>query len=537
MIDNDLPPQTQYQTGFPDTRSSRRCDEGRRVATATSTTTSRCRALWGAPGLARSGSIAEYYARCAAGTLPRVSFVDPNFAGSVGEGPGLSGDEHPHGDVRTGQAFMADVVHAFMESPQLKRGALFIVYDEWGGFFDHVAPAARARRPQRRRDINKDYGLMGFRIPAVAVSPYVRRGHVAHTIYGFESILKMIEYRFGLAAADPARRLRAEHRALVRLDVQAAARRCPTCRGRSTSCRRPARATPTQGATRAKDHDLMKLVTSRLPRPPGLRLPAGHAGVDLPRALEGKRRISAAGQVGSRAMSGRRRVLVAALALFLLSAGAVQARTIGGTSGNDRLSGTARADRISGGRGQDRLIGRGGPDKLLGGSGADLVFGGNGNDTISLGSGKDRAYGQAGNDRLAGGTGNDRIFGGLGSDTLSGNAGNDSVFGSGGNDKELGGAGNDRIDGKDGDDELDGGAGNDTLSGGQGDDVVDGGDGNDRFQKDPGDDDIDAGPGDDVVNARDRSADRIDCGDGEDTVIVDDAEDGVFDCENVQFPS
>ena len=56
------------------------------------------------------------------------------------------------------------------------------------------------------RDINKDYGLMGFRIPALAVSPYVRRGHVAHTIYGFESILKMIEYRFGAEAADQARR-------------------------------------------------------------------------------------------------------------------------------------------------------------------------------------------------------------------------------------------------------------------------------------------------------------------------------------------
>lgn len=81
-------------------------------------------AMWGAPRLANSGSIVEYYARCAAGTLPRVSYVDPNFAGSVGEGPGLSGDEHPHGDVRTGQAFMADVVHAFVESPQYKRGAL-----------------------------------------------------------------------------------------------------------------------------------------------------------------------------------------------------------------------------------------------------------------------------------------------------------------------------------------------------------------------------------------------------------------------------
>jgi phospholipase C len=47
-------------------------------------------------------------------------------------------------------------------------------------------------------DINKDFGQMGFRIPAVGISPYLRRNHVAHTTYGFESILKMIEYRFGL---------------------------------------------------------------------------------------------------------------------------------------------------------------------------------------------------------------------------------------------------------------------------------------------------------------------------------------------------
>jgi phospholipase C len=93
---------------------------------------------------------------------------------------------------------MADVVQAFMESPQFKRGALFITYDEWGGFFDHVAPP---RVPDQRNstDINQDYGLMGFRIPTIAVSPWVRRGNVEHTVYGFESILKFICYRFGLA--------------------------------------------------------------------------------------------------------------------------------------------------------------------------------------------------------------------------------------------------------------------------------------------------------------------------------------------------
>ena len=93
-----------------------------------------------------------------------VSFVDPDFG--RGEDPGVSGDEHPHGDVRIGQAFMSDVVHAFMASPQFKRGALFIVYDEWGGFFDHVRPP---RVPDERNspDLEKDYGQMGFRIPAM----------------------------------------------------------------------------------------------------------------------------------------------------------------------------------------------------------------------------------------------------------------------------------------------------------------------------------------------------------------------------------
>jgi phospholipase C len=152
-------------------------------------------ALWGQNGLSRSGRVDEYYQLAAQGTLPPLSFVDPSFGN---EGGGTSGDEHPHGDIRAGQAFMSDVVHAFMESPQWKRGALFIVYDEWGGFFDHVRPP-RVPDIRNDRDVNKDFGQMGIRIPAVAVSPYARRGHVSHSIFGFESILKMIEYRFGLA--------------------------------------------------------------------------------------------------------------------------------------------------------------------------------------------------------------------------------------------------------------------------------------------------------------------------------------------------
>jgi phospholipase C len=155
--------------------------------------------LWGFAGLERSSRVEEYYARAAAGTLPNLSFVDPVFGGT---GPasvhGVRGDEHPHGDIRAGQAFMSDVAHAFMESPQWERGALFIVYDEWGGFFDHVRPP-RVPDDRSSRDHAEDFGQMGMRIPAVVLSPYARRRYVDHGTYGFESILRMIEYKFGLA--------------------------------------------------------------------------------------------------------------------------------------------------------------------------------------------------------------------------------------------------------------------------------------------------------------------------------------------------
>jgi phospholipase C len=190
MKDNDLPP----QGGFPDTTIFAALSK-KGISNRYFYTDLPFAALWGTAGVKRSGQVQEYYERCALGKLPAVSFVDPAFQG---EDQGVSGDEHPHGDVRTGQAFMADVVHAFIESPQYKRGALFIVYDEWGGFFDHVRPP-RVADSRASRDLAQDFGQMGLRIPAVVVSPYARRGHVDHGVYGFESILRMIRYRYGLA--------------------------------------------------------------------------------------------------------------------------------------------------------------------------------------------------------------------------------------------------------------------------------------------------------------------------------------------------
>jgi phospholipase C len=204
--------------------------------------------------------VEEYYARCAAGTLPAVSFVDPVFGGIGGASQGVSGDEHPHGDVRTGQAYIADVALAFLESPQYRRGALFVVYDEWGGFFDHVRPP---RVPDQRnsRNLDQDFGQLGFRIPSVAISPYARRGHVSHDVYTPVSILKMISYRFGLPplnrrlaySANIARSF--DWTARPRLDRPALpdppnvmSQPCP--RGSATA------------TSRHKDHDLMGLAES-----------------------------------------------------------------------------------------------------------------------------------------------------------------------------------------------------------------------------------------------------------------------------------
>ena len=259
-------------------------------------------ALWGAAGLGRSSQVQEYYERAAAGTLPALSFVDPAFQG---ESQGTSGDEHPLADIRVGQAFVADVVHAFMSSPQFKRGALFMIYDEWGGFFDHVVPP-RVPDLRQSRDLAKDFGQMGFRIPAVVVSPYARRGHVDHSIYGFESIIKMIRYRYGLPPLTPrdlyANNIAAAFDFVSKPDYaipdlphaaggdrqrlrRHLAGRLGRRRHRRRPARRAARHRPLAPGARAHARGDAE---QRLPRAPGLPLQAGHPGHHVPPPVQAR---------------------------------------------------------------------------------------------------------------------------------------------------------------------------------------------------------------------------------------------------------
>lgn len=150
-------------------------------------------ALWGAKYLDIARPIAQFYADCADGTLPQVSFVEPRF---LGEAQGSSGDDHPHADIRAGQDFLNRVYEAVTTSPNWPNTVMVINYDEWGGFFDHVAPP-RGPIPPADAALGSD-GLLGFRTPALVISPFARRGYVAHGAYDHTSVLRMIEWRWNL---------------------------------------------------------------------------------------------------------------------------------------------------------------------------------------------------------------------------------------------------------------------------------------------------------------------------------------------------
>jgi phospholipase C len=156
--------------------------------------------LWGERMTPFIRPIDQFFADAAAGTLPRVVFVDPGFLEP------LRTDDHPLGDIRLGQRFLREIFANVARSPHWKRTAFFLVYDEWGGFFDHVPPVVL---PDVRASANDDdnFGQAGFRVPAVLASPYGLRGGVDHRVYDHTSILRFIEWRFlGAPAEGPGKR-------------------------------------------------------------------------------------------------------------------------------------------------------------------------------------------------------------------------------------------------------------------------------------------------------------------------------------------
>ncbi len=144
--------------------------------------------------------LSSYFAAARAGTLPSVSWVTPSGPDS----------EHPPASVHQGQAYVTSVVNAAMKSPDWDSTAIFLSWDDWGGFYDHVRPPA------------VDENGYGLRVPGLVISPYARRGYVDHQILSSDAYLKFIEDDFlGGARLDPATDGRPDRRPGVREDQPA----------------------------------------------------------------------------------------------------------------------------------------------------------------------------------------------------------------------------------------------------------------------------------------------------------------------------
>jgi phospholipase C len=119
-------------------------------------------------------SVKHFFVAAGRGTLPAVSWIMPNQQVS----------EHPFTLISRGQTYVTGLINTIMESPEWKSTAIFLTWDDWGGFYDHVRP------PQ----VDKlGYGLQ---VPALVISPYARHGYIDHHTLSFDAYAKFIEDDF-----------------------------------------------------------------------------------------------------------------------------------------------------------------------------------------------------------------------------------------------------------------------------------------------------------------------------------------------------
>jgi len=128
-------------------------------------------------------STAAFFNDAASGNLPNVAWLAPSHEVS----------EHPPASIKTGQAYVTSVINTIMQSPEWSSTAIFVAWDDWGGFYDHVVPP------------NVDASGYGLRVPALLISPYARRGFIDHQVLSFDAYNKLIEDLFlNAARLDPA---------------------------------------------------------------------------------------------------------------------------------------------------------------------------------------------------------------------------------------------------------------------------------------------------------------------------------------------
>jgi phospholipase C len=119
-------------------------------------------------------NLTGFYHAAKAGALPSVSWITPSGPDS----------EHPPASVHQGQAYVTSLINAAMEGPDWDSTAIFLSWDDWGGFYDHVTPPA------------VDENGYGLRVPGLVISPYARHGYIDHQTLSSDAYLKFIEDDF-----------------------------------------------------------------------------------------------------------------------------------------------------------------------------------------------------------------------------------------------------------------------------------------------------------------------------------------------------
>jgi phospholipase C len=128
-------------------------------------------------------NVSNFLAAAHTGTLPSVSWVVPDQAHS----------DHPPANLANGQAYVTNVINSIMRGPDWNSTAIFLLWDDWGGFYDHVVPPY------------VDQNGYGMRVPSLVISPYARRGFIDHQTLSFDALNKFIEDDFlGGQRLDPA---------------------------------------------------------------------------------------------------------------------------------------------------------------------------------------------------------------------------------------------------------------------------------------------------------------------------------------------
>ncbi len=139
--------------------------------------------------------INEFLTDAAAGQLPQFSLVDP-----------YTNYSEEDGDISIGEAFAARIIDAVLKSPNWPRTAMFLVYDEHGGWYDHVPPQPAVRPDDIPPEITVPpdqpgaYDYTGFRVPCVVISPFAKRDFVSHVVHEHTSLLKFVETKWNLPA-------------------------------------------------------------------------------------------------------------------------------------------------------------------------------------------------------------------------------------------------------------------------------------------------------------------------------------------------